>query len=269
MSDVPVQLIVAAFQEERAADEAYDQLRAAKWAGVIGIDNAAVIRRDEKNKLHIKERGDPGGGKGAAWGAVVGAALGAIAGPPGVVVGASAGAVVGGITGKYYDSGIPNDRLKKIGEALTPGTSAIVALIEHKWVADMEKEMAEAGAQVMTEALSQDIAEQLAAGNDVSLTAVSAEGAVAVERVATGEDEVDVERIVATDEGVAAVSAVATEEGVAAEGVVVTDEGAASFTATATPEEEEVVEGEIEEEATAAGDGAADDSGVGEDKQAS
>ena len=72
-NDVPIQLIVAAYQDEKAADEALDELKAAKWAGLIGIKDAAVIRKDQKGKLHIKETGDMGGGKGAVIGGVVGA----------------------------------------------------------------------------------------------------------------------------------------------------------------------------------------------------
>lgn len=246
MSEVPVQLIVAAFNDEQAAGEVYDELRMAKWAGAIGIENAAVIRRDEKNKVHIKERGDPGGAKGAVIGGVVGGIIGALAGPAGVAVGAAAGAAVGGATAKVYDSGIPDERLEKIGEALTPGSSAIVALIEHKWVAEAEKEMAEAGANVMTEALSEDIAKQLAEGKDVAFSAVAVEGAVAVERVAGDEDEADMERIIATDEGVAAIAVETSEEGTSAAGFVATDEGAVAF--TAAPDEDDAEGGDEQSE---------------------
>ncbi len=82
MSDVPVQLIVAAFQEEAAADQALKELKSAQKQKLIDIQDAAVIRRDEKNKLHIKETADPGGGKGAAAGGAIGAVIGLIAGPP-------------------------------------------------------------------------------------------------------------------------------------------------------------------------------------------
>ena len=92
MSTVPVQLVVAAFQEEKAADQALKDLKAAQREKLIEIQDAAVIRRDENNKLHIKETADPGGGKGAAAGGAIGAVIGLIGGPPGVVVGAAAGA---------------------------------------------------------------------------------------------------------------------------------------------------------------------------------
>ena len=65
MTEAPVQVVVAAFKEETAADEILRELKAAKWAGLIGIQNAAVLRRDKKDKLHIKELKDWGGGKGA------------------------------------------------------------------------------------------------------------------------------------------------------------------------------------------------------------
>jgi len=85
MSDVPVQLIVAAFPDEKAADGALKELKRAKKQKLIKIENAAVIRKDQKGKLHIKETADLGGGKGAAIGGVAGAAIGLIAGPALVV----------------------------------------------------------------------------------------------------------------------------------------------------------------------------------------
>ena len=44
MSDVPVQLVVAAFQEEKAAKAALKELKRARRLGLIKIENAAVIR---------------------------------------------------------------------------------------------------------------------------------------------------------------------------------------------------------------------------------
>lgn len=42
-------------------------------------------RRDQKNKLHIKETGDWGGGKGAVVGGPLGGAIGLLAGPVGLI----------------------------------------------------------------------------------------------------------------------------------------------------------------------------------------
>jgi uncharacterized membrane protein len=169
---------------------------------LIGIQDAAVIRRDEDNKLHIKETADMGGGKGAAVGGILGGVIGLIGGPAGVVLGGAAGAAVGGFTAKLFDAGIPDERLEEIGSALKPGTSTIIAIIEHKWVADVEKELAEAGADVLTEALRDDIAEQLAEGKEVMYSAISTDEGLAASRVAADDEVVEVSGMVVTDEGI-------------------------------------------------------------------
>jgi uncharacterized membrane protein len=81
MSEVPVELIVAAFQDEEAAAEALKALKQARREKLIRIQDAAVLRKDEKGKVHIRETADMGGGKGAALGGVAGAAIGLLAGP--------------------------------------------------------------------------------------------------------------------------------------------------------------------------------------------
>lgn len=212
MTDVPLQIIVAAFQEEDAADGALKALKEAKKEKLISIDNAAVIRKDEEGKLHIKETADMGGGKGAGIGALVGGAIGLLAGPLGVASGGALGAAVGGITAKLYDGGFKDERLEQIGGSLEPGTSAIVAVIEHRWVADLERELAEEGANVMTTALAADIAEQLQKGGEVSYTAISGEEGVAGGRVAATEDEAEVSGFIATEEGMVAAAGTAELE---------------------------------------------------------
>jgi uncharacterized membrane protein len=55
---------------------------------------------------------------------VVGALIGALGGPVGAVVGSAvAGTVVGGAVG----AGVSRDYLKEVSQAMTPGTTAVVA----------------------------------------------------------------------------------------------------------------------------------------------
>src|SRR4051812_14874960 len=114
--EIPIQIVVAAFRDEGAADEALEQLRAVQRQGMIKIDDAAVLRRDANDKLHIKEIADMGGGKGAVVGGVTGAVLGILAGPVGWTVGI--GALVGGLAAKLRDAGFPDARLREIGQGL-------------------------------------------------------------------------------------------------------------------------------------------------------
>ena len=223
MSDVPVQLIVAAFQDEKSADLALKELKQARREKLIGIQNAAVIRKDEKGKLHIKETADMGGGKGAALGGVAGAAIGILAGPA-LWVPAAVGALVGGLAAKLRDSGFSDERLKTIGDSLEPGSSAIIAVVEHKWVAQVEKELEEAGADMFTQALGADIAGQLEAGHEVAYSALATQEGYAVSRVAGGEDQVEGSSLVVDDTGVYGSRFLATEDGFAVERIAATDD---------------------------------------------
>jgi len=224
MSDVPVQLIVAAFKDERTAKEALKALKEAKKAGLIKIENAAVLRKNEKGKLYIKETEDMGGGKGAAFGGVAGAVIGLIAGPA-LVVPAAVGALVGGLTAKLRDTGFSNQRLETLGEGLEPGSSAIVAVVEHTWVDKVEEALAEAEADVMTAEIKADIASQLEAGHEVAYSVLSSQEGLLAGRVAGGEDEVEGGMLAIDESGMYGGRFVATEAGFIVEEMAATEDG--------------------------------------------
>jgi len=236
MSDVPIQLIVAAFKDEKAAQEALKALKQAQKEKLIKIDNAAVLHKDAKGKLHIKETADMGGGKGAALGGVTGAAIGLIAGPF-LLVPAAVGALVGGLTAKLRDSGFSDARLEALGEGLKPGSSAIVAVVEHIWEAQVKEAMAQAGADLLTASISADISQQLDAGHEVAYTALSSEQGFAAARVAGGEDQVEGSQVVVDDSGVYGGRFVATKDGFAVLAMAATEEGVTVAGLAATTEE--------------------------------
>jgi uncharacterized membrane protein len=242
MSDVPVQVVVAAFKDENTASEALKALKQARNQGLIKIVDAAVLRKDEKGKLHIKETADMGGGKGAVIGGIAGAVVGVLAGPVGWAV--LGGAAIGGLAAKLHDGGFKDERLKKLGEGLGPGNSAIVAVVEHTWVREVEKQMAEAGADVVTEQISADIAQQLQAGGEVALTAIATGDALETARVAASDTQVEASRTVTTAEGTYAEGVVATKDEVIAGAAAVTGESAAAIVVDAKVDEAKPAEGE-------------------------
>jgi hypothetical protein len=144
---------------------------------------------------------------------------------PGILVTGAAGALIGGLAAKLRDSGFSDDRLKAVGASLKPGTSAIVAVIEHKWVAALEKELEEAEADVFTMAVAADLAEQLEAGREVAITALSSTEGFAASRVAVGEDQLEAGQLTLTEDGLVAGHIVATEDGIAGERLTETAEG--------------------------------------------
>ena len=75
-TQVPVDVVVAAYQDEQGANNALKELETAKKDGLIGIQDAAVLRKDDQSKLHITETADKGFGRGAMIGGVAGAVVG-------------------------------------------------------------------------------------------------------------------------------------------------------------------------------------------------
>lgn len=172
-SDVPVEVVLAAFSDEKGAEKALGELKQAKKDRLIGIRNAAVLWKDDKGKLHFKETADMRGGKGAVIGGVIGGVVGLVF-PPSILASAAVGAAIGGFSAKLHDAGFPDDRLREVGQGLKPNTSALIAVIEDVWVREVEAELQQYGADVVTEAVRADIAAQLDA-NTVTVPVANSE----------------------------------------------------------------------------------------------
>ena len=117
---------------------------------------------------------------------MTGAVLGILSGGATLAI-SGAGALIGGLTAKLRDSGFKDERLERLGKNLPPGSSAIVAVIDHIWVAELERELQQAGADVLTDAISADVAAQLEAGGEAAYTAIAAEGGIVAARLTTGQ----------------------------------------------------------------------------------
>ena len=161
MKDTIFAVIVAEFQDEKAADLALMNLKAEQKKKAFTIKDAAIIQKDPSGKLRVKETADSGSGKGAGIGLLAGGAIGLIGGPLGLILWGATGALAGGVAAKLHDSGIKNDELRKIGDELKPGGSALVVVIHPNWTSTVEQELTAAGAQVSTVGLAAEIAEQL------------------------------------------------------------------------------------------------------------
>lgn len=153
MSGEAVRLIVAGFDDISAAEVCLQNLAKAHQEAGSGVIDAALIKRDADGKLQLKELKDMRGGKGAAIGGVVGGLIGLAAGPVGWV--ALGGAALGGLMAKLRDSGFPDAKLKALGESLTPGTAAVVAIVEPGMESRIEAMLTERGATRLNEHLDE------------------------------------------------------------------------------------------------------------------
>ena len=166
MAKAPLDVVFAAYNDEDGAKKALAELKSAQKDKIIHINDAAVLRKDKDGKLHVMETGDMTGKKGAVVGGVAGAVLGVITGPVGWA--ALGGAAIGGLVAKLRDSGFDNKRLETVGANLQPSTSAIVAVIEHTWVTELENALKETAKDVVTLAIGEEIAAQLEAENETN-----------------------------------------------------------------------------------------------------
>src|SRR4051795_5904253 len=129
MSDNPIQIFIATFDNETEAKETLADFKWMDSEGSIELIDAAVIVRGADGKVRFEESADPSGKKWAKRGAIAGGVVGLIF-PPAIIAGAAVGGASGGVWGKVRDKGFKDDELKEAGKSLPPGTSAIIAIAE-------------------------------------------------------------------------------------------------------------------------------------------
>jgi uncharacterized membrane protein len=142
MTDNPVEVFVAAFDVESGAQDALRDLRRMDRKGTIELIDAAVVVRRDDGSVKIEETADPSGKTWAKRGAVAGGLVGLIF-PPSIIASAVVGAVGGGIWGKVRDKGFRDEDLEAIGESLTPGSSAIIAIAEDRMIERLQDSLAD------------------------------------------------------------------------------------------------------------------------------
>lgn len=218
MSETPVQVIVAAYPTPDGAAKRMAELQEANKEGLVGIIDMAVVVKDGEGKLKItnsRRRST----RGMITGGVVGGLVGLLAGPVGWV--ALGGGAIGALAGKVRGAPLKNE-LQDLGESLTPNSSAIVAVVEHTWVTNMQRQLAAEGAKVVHDELKADIAAQLEAGGSVLYTAVGTGAGGGIARVAEREGQTTASVIAANEDGIYVGEAVLTDEAPATEAPAIT-----------------------------------------------
>ncbi|MBN1261008.1 MAG: DUF1269 domain-containing protein [Anaerolineae bacterium] len=162
----PIELVVAAFPGEEQAEDVLKMLRAYEKEGVLLLVNAAVMVKKVNGKVSMKETQDVSGKQGALFGAISGALIGLIGGPADAIVGAIAGAATGGVAAHAIDMGFDDAMLEELQRNLKPGSSAILALVQHQWVDRLLAELDNLGAALFRQALKAELVAQLAAQED-------------------------------------------------------------------------------------------------------
>src|SRR5581483_3525916 len=173
MTGETIRILIATYPNAPAAEEGLKKLEAAKRDQGVDIIDAAVVRRDDTNQLHIHETEDVTGRRGAAVGGILGGVLGIMAGPGGLVAGTAVGAVVGAVAASALDTGIPHKRLTEIGDQLKPGSAVLVILTEAGFSSFIESALGDEGVNLHSEVMDTEAARQLGHAHDVALKALN------------------------------------------------------------------------------------------------
>ena len=136
MSDRPVFLYAAIYDDIAEAEADYDAVFDLHAVGAIGTFDSAVIERDADGKVHVHKTEKP-----TQHGAWTGAGVGALVGllfPPALIGSAVVGATAGGLVG-HLRGGISRGDLKELGEELEAGSAAVIVIGESKIEEQLEK----------------------------------------------------------------------------------------------------------------------------------
>ena len=105
------------------------------------IESYAVVSKDLKGKVKVRDQRK----RDAGVGAVLGGVIGLVGGPLGVAAGAAVGGAAGFLTGNAV--GIPRDKVESMKQALVPDSSALVVVLDDRWVQDVDRDLRQAQAR--------------------------------------------------------------------------------------------------------------------------
>ena len=118
----PDRLVVVSCASRAEAERALDALRELKAA----IRDAAIVTRPENGRVELQQTRQVAAGEGVVAGGAVGFVAGMLLGGP--VGGALLGMLGGGVWASR-DTGVPDARLRELGESLTPGGALLCVLV--------------------------------------------------------------------------------------------------------------------------------------------
>ncbi len=120
-------LYIGVYPNEAAARSDYEIIKDLHSLDAIGTYDAAVITKDEKQKVHVDK--DETATRHGAWG---GAAVGALVGilfPPSIIASAAVASSVGAVGGHLW-KGLSRSDVKEFGELIDSGEAALLIVGE-------------------------------------------------------------------------------------------------------------------------------------------
>jgi uncharacterized membrane protein len=143
----PVQILVVGFDDAAFEGEILPELRALRDMDIIRLIDLVVVAKDAAGDVTSVEVSDLSEEEAAEFGAIAGALVGLGAdGSEGMEAGALAGA-------EAAEDGLLGDELAwSVADAIPPGETAAVALLEHRWAIPLRDAIRRAGGVTIADA---------------------------------------------------------------------------------------------------------------------
>ena len=154
------ELVVIGYDDEHKAEEVRLTLLKLQQQYLIDLEDAVVATKNADGKVRLNQAVSlpaVGAVQGTFWGTLIGMLF--LSPLLGAAIGAGAGAISGALT----DLGIDDNFMKKLGEELSPGSSALFILVRKATPDKVLAEIAPHGGTVLKTSLTHENEEKLQA----------------------------------------------------------------------------------------------------------
>jgi uncharacterized membrane protein len=154
-------LIVIGYPDEETAEKVWGELVKLQHDFLVDLEDAAVIRRDRKGKLHVTTPAHHA----VAWGTFSGLFWGALTGliflfPLAPLTGL-AGGIMGAALGAAGNLGVKDEFRQRVQDLVQPGTSAIMVIVRKVTPDKFLEAIRPYGGTVLQTSLPHDAEQQL------------------------------------------------------------------------------------------------------------
>jgi uncharacterized membrane protein len=127
MNDTTPTFLAVAFEDVAAAEDALTTVGEPAAEKGVSIRDAAVVVRTEAGRIELEQTHEVSAGDGVIAGGAVGLVAGLLLGVP---VGGALAGLLGGAGFGLRDTGIPDRRLRQLGQDLQPGHAVLCVLVD-------------------------------------------------------------------------------------------------------------------------------------------
>src|SRR6266540_3814092 len=144
----PVQMLVVGFENGKFSGEILAELRRLREHDIVRLVDLLFVAKDDDGEIEAVEHSDLAEDEAEAFGALAGALMGmGAAGEEG----AEAGAALGAAAVDERVSVINPEDVWYLADAIPAGTSAGVALLEHRWAIPLRDAIERAGGESLVD----------------------------------------------------------------------------------------------------------------------